>query len=101
MRKALDNLPDHLKQEVSGNRLGVHVFNNGGLFTGLLVDEKGTAPGNNLAEGIHPLVRVVPETGEKALYINLDRMSGVVGLEQEKAVALLKELQEHAEKSVP
>jgi taurine dioxygenase len=45
---------------------------------------------------IHPLVRVHPQTGRKALYINPIRIEEIIGVEQSEALALLDSLLEHA-----
>jgi len=45
---------------------------------------------------LHPIVRTHPGTGRKALYINPIRIEGVVGMPEQKALALLDELLEHA-----
>src|SRR5262249_62412541 len=45
---------------------------------------------------IHPLVRVHPQTGRKAIYINPIRVEEIIGVEQSEALALLDALLEHA-----
>jgi alpha-ketoglutarate-dependent taurine dioxygenase len=45
---------------------------------------------------IHPLVRVHPVTGRKALYFGNQVSVGVVGWEKEKSLNLIKNLTEHA-----
>jgi taurine dioxygenase len=46
--------------------------------------------------GIHPLVRVHPENGRKALYLNPVRIESIVGMAEEEALALVAELMAHA-----
>lgn len=46
--------------------------------------------------GIHPLVRTHPENGRKALYLNPVRMEGIVGMQDEQALALIDTLMRHA-----
>jgi taurine dioxygenase len=46
--------------------------------------------------GVHPLVRTHPENGRKALYLNPVRIEGIVGMEDEEALALVADLMEHA-----
>ena len=45
---------------------------------------------------IHPLVRVHPITGRKALYFGNQVSVGVVGWEKEKSLSFIKQLTEHA-----
>ena len=52
---------------------------------------------NNLADCVHPLVRAHPETGIEALYLNLNRITKVHGLDEDQSVELLNRLQECCE----
>ncbi len=49
-----------------------------------------------MPEATHPLVKVHPETGRKALYLNANRMEQVVGLERGESDRLLDVLIAHA-----
>lgn len=98
MRKAWNELPQVLKEEVEGLS-AVHHYNNENLFTDIAGKALAGLPGNNLPDAIHPLVRRVPETGTRALYLNLNRMKGIVGLDLPKAKELLQTLQTHSEGS--
>ena len=49
-----------------------------------------------MPEATHPLVKVHPETGRKALYLNANRMEQIVGLERGESDRLLDELIAHA-----
>ncbi|ATE65984.1 TauD/TfdA dioxygenase family protein [Rhizorhabdus dicambivorans] len=40
----------------------------------------------------HPVVRIHPETGERTLFVNEAYSMGIVGMEQEAAMALIREL---------
>src|SRR2546429_4632464 len=44
----------------------------------------------------HPIVRIHPESGRKAIYINPIRTEGIVGMPEEEAQALLADLLKHA-----
>jgi len=46
--------------------------------------------------GIHPLVRVHPENGRKALFLNPVRIEGIVGMPDDEALDLVAELMAHA-----
>ncbi|MDB5991965.1 MAG: hypothetical protein JWQ10_3368 [Herbaspirillum sp.] len=43
----------------------------------------------------HPLVMQHPESGVKGLYLNIGLTSGILGMESEEAIALMKKLDEH------
>jgi taurine dioxygenase len=62
--------------------------------------ESGASPtarrANTLPDQLHPVVRVHPVTGRKALYLNDEMTVGVEGMAQEEGVALLKALCTHA-----
>lgn len=45
---------------------------------------------------VHPLVRVHPENGRKFLYLNPVRIDGILGMDDEAAIALVRELTAHA-----
>jgi taurine dioxygenase len=49
-----------------------------------------------MPEATHPLVRIHPATGRKALYLNANRMEQVVGMERAESDALLDQLIAHA-----
>lgn len=46
-------------------------------------------------ESIHPVVRVHPVTGEKALWLNEGFVTGLVGFKEEESRWLVKRLVEH------
>lgn len=46
-------------------------------------------------ESIHPVVRVHPVTGEKALWVNEEFVTGLVGFKEEESRWLVKRLVEH------
>ncbi|MFT5449543.1 MAG: alpha-ketoglutarate-dependent taurine dioxygenase [Gammaproteobacteria bacterium] len=50
---------------------------------------------NRLLESEHPLVRVHPETGERALYAGPNHLQSIVGLKARESQALLELLWEH------
>jgi hypothetical protein len=96
---AYESLPEATKQRLEGVQ-SVHGWSNDRLF-GKGGNRDPDSTQNELADVYHPLVRTHAETQQKALYINLARNKGVVGWGEEAGVALLQELQDHAEAVAP
>ena len=46
--------------------------------------------------GLHPLVRIHPENGRRALFLNPVRIEAIIGMADEEALALVAELMAHA-----
>ena len=94
MHNAYDDLPEATKRRIEGLK-AVHVFESRFSPRKLRpLDEKSreVLP----PPGIHPVVRVHPENGRKALYLNPVRIEAIEGMEEKDALALVAELMAHA-----
>ncbi len=94
MHDAYDDLPDSTKQQIESLK-AVHAY----------LSKYSPRPLGHLSEesrrnlpppGIHPLVRSHPENGRKALFLNPVRMEGIVGMDDQPALALIEALMQHA-----
>jgi taurine dioxygenase len=94
MHRAYDDLPDATKRRIDPLK-AVHVYLSKYSPRELkpLNEEslKALPP-----PGVHPLVRVHPENGRKALYLNPVRIESILGMADDKALALVAELMAHA-----
>jgi taurine dioxygenase len=91
--EAYDDLPEEAKRRIEHLRV-VHRYDSShkrGRVVTLAAAEVSTLP-----EVVHPLVRVHPESGRKGLYLNPNRMEGIVGMAQDEGDRLLDQLFEHA-----
>ncbi|MDA0655997.1 MAG: TauD/TfdA family dioxygenase, partial [Proteobacteria bacterium] len=96
MHLGYENLPAQLQKRLETLR-GIHRIAARRQKTGRIHyarDESDTGP-----TGIHPLVRTHDETGRKAVYINPNRMDGIVGWSDDDSDALLDELNRLCTKS--
>ena len=94
MHQAYDDLPAETKKRIDGLK-AVHVY----------LSKYSPRPLGHLTEesrrklptpGIHPLVRIHPENGRKALFLNPVRMESIVGMDDQPALALIDDLMRHA-----
>lgn len=75
-----------------------YAYNNAGAFPPR-VSARG--PAEALVDVSHPLVRVHPQAGTRALYLDLDRAKGVEGMPLREGRQFLRRLQDAAEQSAP
>ena len=90
-----DSLPPATKRKIDPLRV-LHVFKSSRSprkKVELTEEERKKIP-----ETVQPLVLVHPQNGRKALYLNTAHMERIIGMEDEEAFALIKELMAHATK---
>jgi taurine dioxygenase len=94
MYRAYDSLPDSLKQRASGLAIKHDAtYNSGGYVRqGLAATDDPVSS----AGVYHPLVRIHPESGRRALYLGRRRNAYLRGLPLAESEALLDELWLHA-----
>jgi taurine dioxygenase len=86
---AWDALPESLRQQIEGRRA---IFD----FTGRKRAFRPTrAEMDRYPPITHPIVRTHPYTGRKCLYVMRDDCTGIEGIEQEEAEALIAALADH------
>ena len=93
MRAAFLLLDPRTQGRLYGLR-AVHAYNNRGAFPPRVSAE---GPFDELVDVVHPIVRAHPVTGAPALYFDLDRATGILGMSEAEGRVLLQELQDHAE----
>ena len=94
MHDAYDDLPEAMKRRIDGLK-AVHVYlskYSPRSLGHLSEDSRNALP----PPGIHPLVRMHPDNGRKALYLNPVRMESIPGMEDAAALALIADLMAHA-----
>ena len=94
MHAAYDDLDEAMKQRIAPLRAR-HVYQSKYSpreLAGLNEDSAKAIP----PPGVHPLVRVHPDNGRKALYLNPVRIEAIEGMGDNEALALIGELMDHA-----
>jgi taurine dioxygenase len=92
MYAAYSTLPDHIKQKIDG-RLALNTYAYGATSP----DKK--VLGEAAQNAIHPVVRTIPETGRKSLFVSRLMTDQIIGLAEEESRDLLKQISDHAEQS--
>jgi taurine dioxygenase len=94
MHDAYDDLPAETKARIDGLK-AVHVY-----LSKYSPRPLGAISNDSLRDvpppGVHPLVRIHPDNGRKALYLNPVRIESIVGLEDGEALKLIGDLMRHA-----
>ena len=88
MYAAYDALPARLKERLEG-RKGAFTYGGRKKAQALLSEED-----RNLPPAFHPIIRIHPETGRKALYFDPGKILRIEGLEPAESDAIIDELTE-------
>ena len=86
MYAAYDALPSHLRRRLEG-RLGAFAYGGRRKAVALLDEED-----RDWKPVFHPIIRVHPETGRKALYFDPGKILSIDGLDERESDALIEEL---------
>ncbi|GAB7528179.1 TauD/TfdA family dioxygenase [Pseudomonas sp. 3A(2025)] len=98
MHLAWDTLPEHLRKAVEG-RSAVHSYTARYRDGHNAVNWRPTLTPEQLAqvvEVVHPVVRTHPETGRKALFVNENFTTHIVGLPDDESRQILNEINAHS-----
>lgn len=98
MHLAWDTLPAHLRKAVEG-RSAVHSYTARYRDGHNAVNWRPTLTPEQLAqvvEVVHPVVRTHPETGRKALFVNENFTTHIVGLPDDESRQILNEINAHS-----
>ena len=90
MYLAYETLPEATKKKIEG-RLALNTYEYGATSAGVKKID-GDAPA-----AIHPVVRTIPETGRKSLFVSRLMTDSIIGLPEDESRRLLDEISDHCE----
>jgi taurine dioxygenase len=91
MYLAYDTLDADIKRKVEG-RLALNTYDYGATSAAVKVIDE------NAQNAIHPVVRTIPETGKKSLFVSRLMTDQIVGLPVDEGRELLSRISDHCEK---
>jgi taurine dioxygenase len=92
MYTAYETLPERIKSRIEG-RLALNVYDYDNNAT-----QRGSEPREGVPSYAHPMVRVHPATGRKALYVNRLMTHHILDIPRDESEALLAEIFDHQER---
>ena len=92
MYSAYDTLPETVKKKIDG-RQALNTYEYGATSAGVKKIDA-DAP-----TAIHPVVRTIPETGRKSLFVSRLMTDKIIGLPEDESRALLNLISDHCEQS--
>lgn len=90
--KAYETLPEDIKRKIEGREIK-YVYSIDAMYRDQTNEED-----QSLSAATHPIVKVHPETGRKALYLSRLMSRYIVGMDRKESDALLAFLFDHAER---
>ena len=90
MYAAYDALPQRLKDRLEGRKAAFVYGGRTARHVTLLNEED-----RNKAPAMHPIIRVHPETGRKALYFDPGKILAIEGLEESESDEIIDELEDY------
>jgi taurine dioxygenase len=90
MYLAYDTLDDDIKQKIAG-RTALNTYDYDATSAGKKVID------GNAQNAIHPVVRTIPETGRKSLFVSRLMTDQIIGLPEQDSRALLNRISDHCE----
>lgn len=91
MYSAYETLDEDIKRKIAG-RTALNTYDYDATSAGRKVIDE------NAQNAIHPVVRTIPETGRKALFVSRLMTDQIIGLPEQESRALLNRIADHAEK---
>jgi taurine dioxygenase len=90
MYLAYDTLDDDIKQKIAG-RNALNTYDYDATSAGKKVIDE------NAQNAVHPVVRTIPETGRKSLFVSRLMTDQIIGLPEQESRALLNRITDHCE----
>jgi len=91
MIKAYETLPEEIQKKVDG-RMALNTYDYQATSTDVKVVNQ------DAQTAIHPVVRTIPETGKKSLFVSRLMTDQIIGLPEEESRKLLNLISDHCEK---
>ena len=90
MYQAYETLPDAIKEKIAG-RMALNTYDYGATSASKKVIDE------DAQSAVHPIVRTIPETGRKALFVSRLMTDKIIGMPEDESRALLNLISDHCE----